>query len=257
MILLPFPLFSQLIFLHWELEVEGPHLALKGVIIAFPFAEVPFSPFAGPLFQRSALGVSSKCRGPGTLPVMFPRALGRVSATAPPVLAKDVRLHAFAVSRKLPRTWGLRPWCTVAPLSGALGTALLAAKRRGAATSAEEAPWTTTSSGLQYRDIGLGARTQWQMHKSQSLPRIPGAKRQHFPKIRVVPLNDANHIALPLGTGTAVIPDSWRLGIQLTEKPRKKTPDEVFAEIDEMPLGEGEWRHGYFLVNEAATDEMR
>ena len=27
----------------------------------------------------------------------------------------------------------------------------------------------------------------------------PGAKRQHFPKIRVVPLNDARHIALHLG----------------------------------------------------------
>lgn len=30
---------------------------------------------------------------------------------------------------------------------------------------------------------------------------------------------------------------SLRLGIQLTEKPRKLTPEEVFAEIDQMPLG--------------------
>lgn len=64
------------------------------------------------------------------------------------------------------------------------------------------------------------------MQKSQSLPRIPGAKRQHFPKIRVVALNDAKHIALR----------EQRLGIQLTEKPRKKTPEEVLAEIDEMFL---------------------
>lgn len=62
------------------------------------------------------------------------------------------------------------------------------------------------------------------MRKSQSLPRIPGAKRQTFPKIRVVPLHDANHIALR----------EKRLGIQLTEKPRKLTPEEVFAEIDQM-----------------------
>ena len=30
---------------------------------------------------------------------------------------------------------------------------------------------------------------------------------------------------------------SPRLGIQLSEKPRKLTPEEVFAEIDQMPLG--------------------
>jgi hypothetical protein len=44
----------------------------------------------------------------------------------------------------------------VAPLSGALGTALAAssAGRRGAGGAAtSETPWTTTSSGLQYRDI--------------------------------------------------------------------------------------------------------
>lgn len=31
-----------------------------------------------------------------------------------------------------------------------------------------------------------------------AVPAVPGAKRQHFPKIRVVALNDAKHIALRL-----------------------------------------------------------
>jgi len=38
-----------------------------------------------------------------------------------------------------------------------------------------------------------------------AVPAVPGAKRQHFPKIRVVALNDAKHIALRLGQSTLVI----------------------------------------------------
>lgn len=62
------------------------------------------------------------------------------------------------------------------------------------------------------------------MQKSQSLPRLPGPQRQHFPKIHVVPLRHPQQLALR----------EKRLGIQLTKKERKKTPEEVFAEIDEL-----------------------
>ena len=44
-------------------------------------------------------------------------------------------------------------WHSFAPLSGAVGGATLLAAGRRRAASSEEKPWTTTGSGLQYRDI--------------------------------------------------------------------------------------------------------
>ena len=53
-------------------------------------------------------------------------------------------------------------------------------------------------------------------------PAVPGAKRQHFPKIRVVPLNDAKHIALRLEVDTGhpwlMFGCGWVVASALTKK---------------------------------------
>ncbi|CAE7509947.1 Prpf4b [Symbiodinium microadriaticum] len=138
------------------------------------------------------------------------------------------------------------------PLAATAALSLPLAGRRSLST--EEAPWTTTASGLQYRDLSVAwscmdqdhletcarrslhrshgqleefcPRGAMSMQKSRSLPRLPGPGQQKFPRIRVVHRLDPAHIALR----------EQRLGIQLTEKKetRPRTPSVVFGEIEEM-----------------------